>query len=326
MRNTIAATVVIVIAALASAVPVEAHCTWSHPGHCIKGAVKPLEEIPKVAVDVIKGTGEVLEEIAEETAEILKKTSGVLKEAGRDIDDEILQPAKEAAEEAGRDIDDEIFQPAKDYLTRCYDRAEREPDPETRKARWKECEERQTGPILGTIGLAAGSVFGPGGAALGSLAGSVAGSAIDGAPNVFVKVRSDLPATEPPDLGQPRATPERQPSSRAALGTALELVPEIFEWLGIANVSVQTVRFEQDRIRLASQVPFGKTVDAWVLIRGDAYSDMTFNPSGFWIAPGHEQRRIKIIGTMDAHSSGGECNHPSHPPLCHGDSPGLSIP
>ena len=137
MRTTIAATVVIVIAALASAAPVEAHCTWRHPGHC--------------AGDVITETGEVL-----------KKTGEALQEAGRDIDDEIIQPVKEAVEEAGRDIDDEVFQPAKDYLTRCYDRAEREPDPATREARWEECKERQTGAILGTVGLAAGAAFGQG--------------------------------------------------------------------------------------------------------------------------------------------------------------------
>ena len=300
MRTTIAATVVIVIAALASAAPVEAHCTRRHPGHCIKGAAKivakPVEIIPEVAGDVIKGTGEVL-----------KKTGEGLKEAGRDIDDEILQPVK-------------------DYLTRCYDRAEREPDPETREARWKECEERPTGAILGTVGLATGSVFGPGGAAVGSLAGSVLGSAIDGAPNFFVTARSDLPALQPQQHIPSVAIPDRQPSSKAALGTAFQLVPEIFEWLGIANVPVQLARFEQDRIKLASQVPVGKTVDAWVVVQGNAYSAMTLNPDGFWIGPGHEQHRIDIIGTMDAHTLGGECNHPSHPPLCHGDSPAPSIP
>ena len=103
--------------------------------------------------DEIKKVGKKIDD------EVFQPAKEAIEEAGRDIDDEIFQPAKEAIEEAGRDIDDEIFQPIKASLTRCYDRAEQEPDTETKQARWKACEERKTGAILGTVGLAVGSVL-----------------------------------------------------------------------------------------------------------------------------------------------------------------------
>ena len=61
MRISIA---VIVIAVFASVTPAEAHCTWRHPGHCLKGGVQDLGKIAAKSVDVLgKGTEVIVKEI-----------------------------------------------------------------------------------------------------------------------------------------------------------------------------------------------------------------------------------------------------------------------
>ena len=69
MRTTLVATVVIIIAALTSATPLEAHCTWRHLDHC--------------GNEINKGINEV----------------------SRAIDREVVQPVKEAGEWVGRKTD-----------------------------------------------------------------------------------------------------------------------------------------------------------------------------------------------------------------------------
>ena len=93
-------------------------------------------------------------------------------------------------------------------------------------------------------------------------------------------------------------------------------MPEILDWLGIMRMPVETAKFERDRKRLAGHVRFGKAADAWVLVRGNTYRAMTLNPSGFWIEPGAEQHRIRIIGTMDVHDGSEGVAITSHTGRC----------
>ena len=132
----------------------------------------------------IERTGRKLDD---ELDRFLQSTKEEVERSGGKLDDEVFQRIKKEVERFGGKLDDEVFQPAKEFLDRCYEGAEREPDPATRKARKEECDEKQTGIILGAVGVAVGgALFGPPGAVVGGVGGSVAGSAIDGARNGYV--------------------------------------------------------------------------------------------------------------------------------------------
>ena len=153
-------------------------------GRGIDGEV--LQPAKDVVEDLGRGIdGEVLQPAKEELQRFLQSTKDELERSGEKLDDEVFQRIKKEAERFGRKIDDEVFQPAKEFLERCYERAEREPDPATKKARIEECNEKQTGAILGMVGVAVGAYFGPGGMVIGGLAGTGLGSAIDGAPTGY---------------------------------------------------------------------------------------------------------------------------------------------
>lgn len=77
--RTIATTVFVVIAALTGTPSAEAHCTWRHPGHCLKGAAtiiveKPVEIIIEAGRDIGEEAERFGEDVKDEAERVGRKT------------------------------------------------------------------------------------------------------------------------------------------------------------------------------------------------------------------------------------------------------------
>ena len=149
-------------------------------------------------------------------------------------------------------------------------------------------------------------------ALVGSAAGSLAGSLIEGESTAHVGTMFPMTSATPGPEGPEGegSEPKREPGSvrllKKVAGVAFQ------QWLMTVNTPVQMASFKRDYWKLAYQVPFGEERDAWVLVQGHTYQGMTLNPDGFLLNPVvQKQYRVKITGAQCVRTSlGGVCLDP----------------
>ena len=102
--RTIATTVFVVIAALTGTPSAEAHCTWRHPGHCLKGAAT-------IIVENIKAGGDAAGDLGEVAGEVLKtggKVAGEVLKTGGKVAGEVVAAAEDVVEATGGVAEDVV--------------------------------------------------------------------------------------------------------------------------------------------------------------------------------------------------------------------------
>ena len=262
-----------------------------------------------VAVDVGAGVAEAVVDVGAGAAGAVVDVGAGAAGAAVDVGTEVVGVAVDVGEGAA-EVVGEVGEEAKEFFTRCYRRAEREPDPATRQARIDKCNEKKTGKVLGVVGSAAGAYFGPAGSVVGGVAGSVVGSAIDGTPNGAFRVKAGLPVTEPSGPSGP--APDRTPTSyRSIPARPVAFAPNsppvpnlgvvINSLLWLPELKLRTDEAQKLHAALsdvAMKHPMNKTVKVYALFRGSRFRAVTTHADGFLMDPNvHRQLQYEVQGT-----------------------------
>ena len=269
--------------------------TMEVTGETFELAVGAAEGTVVVTGGVLEGTLDVLEDVAEGTFEVtgeaVELAVGVAGGTVEVTGETVIKGAKETG---------------KVLFMRCYERAKEEPDPEAQRDRIEKCNQKPTGKILGTLGMAVGAYFGPYGSAAGGLAGSIVGSAIDGAPNVFVSV--GLPVGSPAPNPAPNPAPDRTPTSYVSIpARPIAIVPNspsvpslgtlihsLSFWLSAVKARDEAPKLHAALSDVAMKHPMGKTVKVYALFHGSTFRGLS--PTGSWMDPLDRQVRYEVQG------------------------------